>query len=368
MKKRTPVIASALRTVGNGALLAEDLRTGGRGSSRIVGNNGELNAGSTRDLLGQIQRLVTAASSGNEIITVSDATAREERANLMSNLLVASFTDAAVHKELGEIMAEDLYLAGDRDGVARRFLVKQSLTQGQIPRAKLRAKGVTASVVTGPSKVDTQITNDNTIYPPEFELVARPFVPKREIDQSVSDVVDEKYVEGLEALMVSEDRIWKQSVDALVNLDNPLSLIVGTLTARAVMAVRQNVAAWNLNPRFMLMANDLWTDIATDSSWYNVIDPVSQHELLLTGKLGVVYGMDLISDAFRHQQHKVLNQGEFYIVSDPINHGTMTDRGGVDSETTTISVEGVPGRGWVLLETISMAVLNSRSISKGIRG
>jgi hypothetical protein len=45
----------------------------------------------------------------------------------------------------------------------------------------------------------------------------------------------------------------------------------------------------------------------------------------------------------------------------------MSDRGGVDSEPTTISVEGTPGRGWVLTETISMVIANTRSVSVGKR-
>ena len=363
--KRTPVLAAALRTVGHGASLATDMRVGGNGS-RFIGGNGEINAGSRKDLAMQIASLIQTAGT-QELVTESEALRRQEKAALMQNLLTASFSDSTVHRELGEIMADDLYIAQDRDGFARRFLVKQSLTQGQIPRVKMRGKNVQAVICSAPVKVATQITNDLQFFAPEFEIIARPFVTKREIDQSITDVVDEKYVEGQEALMVTEDRTWKAAADQTINIDNPLSIIAGTLTSRAVMAVRQNVANFNLTPRFMLLATDLWTDIATDSSWYNVIDPVSQHELLLTGKLGTVYGMDLISDAFRHPAHKVLNQGEFYIVSDPLNHGAMSDRGGVDSEPTTISVEGTPGRGWVLTETISMVIANTRSVSVGKR-
>lgn len=349
---RTPVIATDLRL--------------GRNDERAVGRNGELNASSKRDLLQQIARMMEAAST-NEIITESEATRRAEIARLQQNMLTASFSDSRIHRELGEIMADDLYIAGNRDGFARRFMTKQELQQGQVPRVKMRMKNVTATIASGPSKIETQITQDNQFWAPEFDLVARPFVTKREIDQSVADVVDEKFVEGLEALMVSEDRIWKAMADKTVGLDNPLTNVVGTLNPQAMMSVKNYVTAWNIPARYLLIANDLWNDIVADPAWMDAIDQVSKHEVLLTGQLGTVYGMDIVSDAFRHPQHKVLNRGEFYVIGDGINHGTMSDRGGVESTPTDISTERTPGRGWVLLESISMVIANSRSVAKGIR-
>lgn len=348
---RTPVVATELRLPGS--------------NSRVVGLNGELNASSRADLIKVVAQLMEVASS-QQIVTEEQAARQEKIEKLQAQMVVASFKDPAVHRELGEIMADDLYITGNRDGFARRFLVKQSLEQGQIPRVKMRMKNVTATVASSPARIETQITQDNVFYAPEFDLVARPFVTKREIDQSVSDVVDEKFVEGLESLMVAEDRIWKAAADKTINLDNPLTNIVGALTPAGVMATKNNVTRYGIPVRHLLFANDIWNDIAGDAvSWANVIDQVSKHEVLLTGQLGTLYGMDIISDAFRHPGHKVLNQGQFYVVGDPINHGAMSDRGGVESTPTDINTERTPGRGWVLVETISLVIANSRSVAVG---
>jgi hypothetical protein len=349
---RTPVVATELRLPGQ--------------SERLVGADGSLNAGSKKELMQQVARLIELAGH-QEVITETEANRRAEIAKLQGQMMMASFRDKEVHRELGEIMADDLYIASNRDGFARRFLVKQDLQQGQLPRVKMRMKNVTATIASGPSKIETQVTQDNQFWAPEFDLVARPFVTKREADQSVSDVVDEKFVEGLESLMVAEDRIWKGMADKTIGLDNPLTNVVGTLNPQAMMNVKNYVTSWNIPARYLLIANDIWNDIVADPSWMNAIDQVSKHEVLLTGQLGTVYGMDIISDAFRHPFHKVLNRGEFYVVGDAVNHGTMSDRGGVESTPTDISTERTPGRGWVLLETISMVIANSRSIAKGIR-
>jgi hypothetical protein len=89
--------------------------------------------------------------------------------------------------------------------------------------------------------------------------------------------------------------------------------------------------------------------------------------LLLTGELGTMYGMTVTSDAYRHAEHKVLGQGEFYIISDALNHGAYADRGGLQSTPIDISSEKIPGRGFVIHESLAVAIANSRSIAKGIR-
>jgi hypothetical protein len=63
----------------------------------------------------------------------------------------------------------------------------------------------------------------------------------------------------------------------------------------------------------------------------------------------------------------VLNQGEFYVISDTLNHGAYSDRGGLQSQPTDISIERIPGKGWVLFESLAVSVANSRSVAKGIR-
>ena len=103
------------------------------------------------------------------------------------------------------------------------------------------------------------------------------------------------------------------------------------------------------------------------ADWSGLINPVAQHELLLTGQLGTVLGMEVISDAFRHEQHKVLSSGEMYVIGAPENHGQYSDRGGIESQPLDGSNEAVPGRGWFMTESLSMVIANARSVAKGKR-
>jgi hypothetical protein len=203
--------------------------------------------------------------------------------------------------------------------------------------------------------------------PPELQIITRVFVPQNEINQSNTDVLEEKYVEALEGIMVTEDRMWANAARQTIGVDNNQSIISGTLSPLSLMNVRQNVARFGLKPMYCLLANDLYVDIVGDASFIQAIEPVSRHELIMTGEMAVLYGMTLISEAYRHPEHKVLDQGEFVVVSDPQFHGAFSDRGGVDSKPTDITTERIAGRGWVLEESIAMSIANSRSVSFGVR-
>ena len=115
------------------------------------------------------------------------------------------------------------------------------------------------------------------------------------------------------------------------------------------------------------MASDLFVDIVGDASFIQAIEPVARHELVMTGELATLYGMSLISEAYRHPEHKTLDQGEFVIVTDQAFHGAYSDRGGVDSQPIDGTTERMIGRGWLFSESISLAVANTRSCSFGQR-
>lgn len=349
---RTPVVASEFRFAGH--------------NERAVGRNGEINASSKKELLSRQMQFLAAASSGS---LVSDQTGHQIEAATKANreLLMAAQNDANVHRVLGERMAESLYLTANRQGFMRKYLTKISVDQGTIPRFPLRTKNVTAVWSTSPTKIETQITRDKWYTPPELSIVTRPFVTQNELNQSAGDVLQEKYVEATEAVMVAEDRLWYNQVNSLVGVDNNLSIIPGQLTPYSLMQVRNNVTRWGLKAPHILIASDIYQDIVGNQDFFTAIDPVARHELLLTGELGVMYGMTITSDAYRHPEHKVLSQGEIFVISEALNHGAYSDRGGINSAPIDIVNEKVPGKGWVIHEEIAISVANSRSVAKAIR-
>lgn len=357
---KTKVIAS--RTP---AVAASDYRFVGA-SERAIGANGELNASDKKELITKQIQFLQASSSG-AVVGNEEFRQREVQAKANRELITAAFNDATAHRVLGERMADSLFLTANRQGFMRKYLARVEVQQGSIPRFPLRTKNVTAVWSTSPTRIDSQITRDRWYTPPELSIVARPFVTQNELNQSSGDVLQEKYVEATEAVMVAEDRLWYNQANQMVGIDNNLSIVSGQLTPFTLMQVATNVTRWGLKVPSILMASDLYQDIIGNSEFYSAIDPVARHELLLTGELATMYGMTLTSDAYRHPEHKVLNQGEFFCIADPLNHGAYSDRGGLNSSPTDIVNEKIPGKGWVIHESIAISIANSRSIAKGIR-
>lgn len=349
---RTPVVATDFRFQGS--------------AERMIGSNGELNASSRKELLQQQARFLQASSEG-QFMSAAEATQRESLTRTNRELIQAAFNDSGAHRVLGERIADSLQITANRQGFMRKYLAKVEVAQGSVPRFPLRTKNVTAVWSTSPTKVESQITRDKWYTPPELSIVARPFVTQNELNQSTGDVLNDKFIEATEAIMVAEDRLYLNQANQLVGLDNNRSIIAGQLTPYTLMQVVVNVTRWGLKAPNILMASDLYQDIIGNSEFYTAIDPVARHELLMTGEIGTLFGMTITSDAYRHPEHKVLSQGEFYVISEALNHGAYSDRGGLQSSPTDIGIERIPGKGWVIHESMAISIANSRSIAKGVR-
>lgn len=346
--------------------VATDYRLPGR-RERFVGGNGEVNSSDRKELMMTIARSLEAAANGTLLVTEEKARSASEVAKLHREMITAAFDDPQQLAEVGQAIADELYVSANKEGFARRLLKRQELVQGQVPQVQLRMKNVMALIASAPTRIETQFIRDNWFYPPEFYISARPFIEKRDIDRTNSDVLEQKYIESLEAIMVGEDRTWRNLALASVGIANESSTIVGNLTPTGLAAVRTLVTRWRVPARNLLIAADLWTDIIGDAGFQNVIDPVSKHDLLLEGEIGRVFGMTITTDAYRHPTQHVLSQGEFWVVGDPVNHGQYTDRGGIESQPIDSTNEHIPGRGWMMTELVSMVVANARSVAYATR-
>lgn len=364
MKRSLSVVPGARRTIVATELAARGGKLGT--SERLVGSNGELNASSVKDLFGQIAHLMETASTQN-VVSESEHELRRQSMAANREMVLAAFDDARELAQLGDLIVENLSIASNRDGFMRRFLAYQELQQGQRPEVRMNMKSVEAAIATGPTQTQTRFIRDNYLTPPEFYITSRPFIEQRYLDSTTDDLLEEKYTEALEGTMVQEDRSWKSMADKLIGLANPHLNISGALTPAAFAELTDSVTRWGIGATNALLASDLWKDIVSNTEWHNVIDPVSQNELLLTGRLGSIHGMELNTDAYRHANHRVLRRGELYIVGAAAQHGQYTDRGGVTSLPLDGTTENVPGRGWFLSESVSMVIANSRSIARGTR-
>lgn len=355
-------LKGARMVLNNGAPL-EELRFGKSRELALSSSTGEFNAYDKQDLMKQISNLMVAVASGQ---VVQEQTPQEVVAH-RREILAEALQDSAKWQALGANIAQQIYDQADRDGFLRKLAVGNTLRQGEVQRVPMPAHDAIAVVATGAAGVGYQNIRQRVFQPDEFEIIANVRVSTLDLEQVNGDLLEHAYNDGLQSIMVQEDRLWKKAADQTVGITNDIEYIAGELTTKNLGRLRRQVAQWNLPAATAIIANDYWEDIIGSNDFATFLDPITKYDLALNGQLGTLVGLQLITDAFRQPNQKVLNPGEIYIVSDPRNHGAYSTRGGIRSEPANNTHEGSTSKGWLLSEPFSFILANARSVAKGRR-
>ncbi len=350
-----------------------DLRFGKSqsGSRMLDEQTGEINAGSKADAVKIISQLMALANSGEiqkQGPQVSNSAARSQELEERRELLAAAKNDPALWASLGASVALQIQEQRDRMGFMRRILQGTTLRQGDLSRIIVQQYDATAVVATSSAKVEYQVIRSNGGLPiPEFEIIGNLRVENIDLQQIGGDLLDNVYNQGIQAIMVGEDRLVKAALDATVNTRNAITYISGSLTPAVLGTLRQQVAGWGLPATTALISNDYWADIMGSTEFSSFLDPITKYDLVMNGQIATLVGMTLITDAFRAPNQKVLERGDIYVLTEPENLGGYTDRGGVVATPTSGADSGNTTRGWLLSEVLGVAITNPRGCAKGKR-
>jgi hypothetical protein len=338
-----------------------------RGSDEnLIAPNDELNAGSKRELMKQIAELVDQYRSGN--IVRANKHVDREVVEARRQIVAEAIADKSgpAWRILGEVIGEEIQLTMDREGFSRKTLLMKPLGRGEIGRLRIRKKDVVAWMVTANPEVVASVIRQSWVYPAEFYLLARILIENREIEQNTGDILDEKYQDGLEAIMVQEDKIWMNLADSAAGTSNDINYF-NALTPAVFSSLRTSIQRWGLPVVNAILAFDLWDDIIANTGFSDWFDPVAKHQLILEGILGELLGVTLTTDAFREQNLQVLPEGSIYMTASPQTLGGITQRAEVSADPIDTYNEGAPNRGWFLQGIEGMAICNSRAIAKGLK-
>lgn len=364
--------AGATMVLKNGDPI-EELRFGKSHEKALSSSTGEINAYDKKDLLKAITGLMNEVQSGNVVQnrgfnSLSSADRAKEYAE-RREVLAAAYTDKSgqAWAALGSSLATQINEQASREGFMRRLLLGNTLRQGEMARITMPTHDAIAILATSPSNVGYQFIRGRLFQPDEFEIVANLRVDIMDIEQVSGDLLEHAYNEGLQSIMVKEDRLWKAAADMTVGLNNPLIYIAGLLTPTILSSMRQTIAEWNLPVTSAIISNDYWTDITGSSDFGTLMDPITKYDLVLNGYLGTMIGMNLVTDAFRPPNQKVLERGEIYVITAPEYTGAYSDRGGIRSTPTSGADAGNSTKGWFMSEIISLVVSNAKSVVKGRR-
>lgn len=348
----------------------EDLRLGKGREAALSSSTGEINASSTKDAMRIVGEMMQAMASGAITQAPKTMSQREEAlatSELRRQVLADSMQDPTKWAALGASLAQQINEQADREGFVRKLMQGNTLKQGDIQRVPMPTHDTMAVVATSSSNVGYQTIRNRVFTPDEFEIQANVRVENLDIQQVNGDLLDHAYNDALQSIMVAEDRLWKKAADSTVGIVNNLELIAGELTTKNLGRLRQAIARWGLPATHIVLSNDYWADVIGSNDFATFFDPITKYDLVLNGQIGTLVGMNIITDAFRQPNQKVLNPGEIYVVASPENHGSYSTRGGIQSMPTSGADSGNSTRGWFMTEPFSLVIANVRSVVKGRR-
>jgi len=332
---------------------------------RVTNSNGEINAGNKKELMARLVEIANMVDSGTLATPESD---RREEVKARKEILAAAYADKDTRswEELGSAIAADLAEVGEREGFARNLLQRVDVPQGSYVQIDVKQTNVVALVSSSPSTITPQFLRNKKIMPPEFEINTNILVDERDIAQGPADILEQKFIESQQQIQVQEDITWYNLANQYVGASggNQLQIFGGPFTPTGLGTMYQGIQSWNLQPTNMLLANDAMADILTGGNFSGWFDPVSQYEIVTTGYIGRLMGMNVRTDAYREPLLRVLSAGDIFITAAPEYHGALTDRGPIQSKEVPTNRAA---RGWFMWEVVSLTLHNPRSVIKGSR-
>lgn len=336
-------------------------------NDRIIGQDGNINAGSLVELAARMVEISQGIKNGTLAVSEEHTVNRELASERKESLRAAYDSTDGSWAEMGSAISNSINTRVEREGFMRQVLSRGNVEEGAVPRVRIRQKNVRAVVSRGPVQVYPQYVRDNYMMLEEFYVTSNPRVEEIDLRQGSGDILEDKYFEGLEAIWAVEDRTLTKMFRTADNIYNPVTYFSSSLTPTALQTVKYNVDRFRIPVENIIIALDLLNDLAVGNAFGQWFDPITQWEVVRTGRIGTLLGLTLLTDGYREPTLRVLNDGEFFVLGTPEFLGGYTDRGPIESRPADDFDKAIPARGWTLREIISMGVGNAKAIAHGVR-
>lgn len=332
----------------------------------LFASDGTINASSKQDAINQIARALQIMA-GEATLDKSTEEIRREKSSKRKAILASAMADntGQQFQMLGGILAAQIEETTDREGFCRQLLVADELGSGDYPEVTVKQKQVVAYTMSSAAQVVPVEVREKRLLLDEFDINSFLLIDNREISRARTDLLEEKYEEGLEAIMVAEDRYWKRCADEAAASRHNLQTTTD-FTPQFFAHMRDLIDREGIPVSTCILSSTLMQDIITSPDFQEVFDPVTKREILETGEIGSLYNVKIFSDYMRQPMFRVLEEGEFYLVSAPINHGVILTHP-LSATPVDRAPFGEAKRGWFLSQGTSIAIVNNRSVVKGQR-
>jgi len=332
----------------------------------LVASNGELNASTKIEAANLIAQIMQESADGR---IVEDKTITAAQKREMHNALYAAYfdTSGADFSIIGEEIANTVRDTASRAGFLRRFLRERDLVAQEVAKIRMRRHQINGYSL-GPNSTTVESRhNGRFLFPEEVTMSTKPIINEKDLYSEGMGLLDEKSDEALEMLMVTEDLGMKNLFDSAVAASGA-SVLFPTFTPAVFTRIKQLVQNTGGIPvEDCWMANSLWTEIHGNVEFNAWFDPITQHELVLTGRVGRLQDTNIHTDAFLESRLRVLNYGEIYFVGRTDFLGEVLTRQQVTSSEVSGNDAGQAWRGWFIREILAIGIANTGGVSYGLK-
>ena len=358
-----------------GRLSRESMSNRPKGEPLYDERSGQFNASSNKELMEKFAMLMEGNQApkmggGNRArmferqITPEYRQALAARTELLREA-AAGGPNSAAHKIIGETLGREVFETMGRDGLARNIYMTDDLEEKGIARVEVRKKDVVAQISTSNINANRIMVRQHWVYPALYYILGFVSMEEAEIHSAGAEILDKKYQDLLEQFLVAEDKKMRTEWNASVGVFNPL-LSVNTLTPLFFAQAKLAVDHWGIPCVRAAMAHNLWVDIAAQAEFASWFEPVMKHELALDGRLGSLMGVQILTDGFRYDTLRVLEDGEMFFFGPQVAVGTIIQQIPIRAEPSNRYNLGQPERGWFAFASQADVTL-PRAISKIVR-
>jgi len=327
---------------------------------RAFDKKGTINAWDKKDALMTIHRLLNDQTLGrvkNAYRKDSDLSpeARKE-------IILAHFKTQEGMQKLGAELLLPIKDVLDYEGWARKILRIRSIGQGEVHRISKDVKVVAFLVGQDGQSVASQAYG-RYVFPAEFKVTAFPEVDIQDIYQMNFDVLEREQDLAKQMIMLKEDKALVTALDAAATAINDI-VYFSTFNIGSFEDIRYQVEKHRLIvDKFVINRQEVSSLI---KNMHSYVDPVTERELILMGYVGTVLASQIITSAGTGVQ-EVVEPGSVYALTEGTFLGEMGIRLDLQSEAYVKYNQQETKKGFMFLELIDEAVVNSRAVSKGVK-
>lgn len=339
---------------------------------------GDLNAGSNAEALQILSKLIASVQKGE--ITMDVAAANDDGRMDTSSLefkrerhnAFEAAHKAGIHskefQDIGAAISATLQTTQERAGFMRNYLVRGDLQPGEpVPRFRRKDRSnVIAVVSTDFSSVAPRFVTDIIIEGFEVVISENVRVLDREINRGNLDLVEDVYLRAQQGISVREDQLFAKQVRVAAGISGNSRLTTSTVTPQLLGQMRSDLDVAAVPAAQIIIGTQVWPDFLSPG-FAAAINPVTNYELISTGRLGRILDMDIVTDGLRPRGLRVLQPNELFVLSSPEFLGGYTDRGPVVATPRDNYDAGQPAKGWYMYEEISIILANAGAVSLLVR-